>query len=290
MHTNTALRVLLAFGSYTTGVLASPCRGYELVNLEVAVSKAQACVATVLNEHNRIRHNDPEVHQGSKELRKRYFGHLSEDHDRYVDDVFHRMQEQWSKTTWNCARPGTPEDDFCEYEDVGAFVRDANEVTFCPNQLRGRSLEARLLIHEMTHTPAVRGSRRIVDINYTKAGACYQVPSILGFEHGAYGNFRAQQLAFWSSSAAVVNADNYALYAWQICLLLDHNSMFPPAEINLQPLPASCNVQSLPPSLVSTSDFHSRIFSLGVDDVLLIAQLTALLTALYIALMLVRVS
>lgn len=58
MHTNTALQALLALGSYTTGVLASPCRGHELVHLEAAVSKAQACVATVLNEHNRIRHNN----------------------------------------------------------------------------------------------------------------------------------------------------------------------------------------------------------------------------------------
>lgn len=160
MHTNTALQALLALGSYTTGVLASPCRGHELVHLEAAVLKAQACVATVLNEHNRIRHNDSEVPQGSKKLRKRYFGDLSKDHDRYVDDVFHRMQEQWSKTTWDCAGPGTRDGVHCEHEDVRAFVRDANEVTFCPNQLRGRSLEARLLIHEMTHTPAVRGPRR----------------------------------------------------------------------------------------------------------------------------------
>lgn len=69
MHTNTALHALLALGSYTTGVLASPCRGHELVHLEAAVLKAQACVATVLNEHNRIRHNDSEVPQGSKKLR-----------------------------------------------------------------------------------------------------------------------------------------------------------------------------------------------------------------------------
>lgn len=160
MDTNTALHVLLALGSYTTGVLASPCRGYELVHLETAVLKAQACVATVLNEHNRIWHNDSEVHRGSKTLRKLYFGDLSKDHDRYVDDVFHRMQEQWSRTAWDCARPGTRDGVHCEHEDVRAFVRDANEVTFCPNQLRGRSLEARLLIHEMTHTPAVRGPRR----------------------------------------------------------------------------------------------------------------------------------
>lgn len=122
--------------------------------------------------------------------------------------------------------------------------------------------------------------RIVVDIEYTEPGACYQLPNILGSDHGAYGNFRAQQLAFWSSSAAVVNADNYALYAWQMCLLLDHNRMSPPAEINLQPLPAFCNVQSLSPFLFSTSDENWMIF---IMKAIFTALLTALVTALFIA-------
>lgn len=122
--------------------------------------------------------------------------------------------------------------------------------------------------------------RIVVDIEYTEPGACYQLPNILGSDYSAYGNFRAQQLAFWSSSAAVVNADNYALYAWQMCLLLDHNRMSPPAEINLQPLPAFCNVQSLSPFLLSTSDENWMFF---IMKAIFTALLTALVTALFIA-------
>lgn len=52
-----------------------------------------------------------------------------------------------------------------------------------------------------------------------------------------------------------------------MCLLLDHNRMSPPAEINLQPLPAFCNVQSLSPFLSSTSDKNWMIFIMKRFDI-----------------------